>query len=172
MTEPPRPPGSSLTLAAPAQCQRRDEGAEQHTTNNLSKGHRIRPPGLLIRTDKRKTTTDLCFPVLALFSVLQRLSSLHYIFIHFNQCFISFSPPLGPLGDTWRVKANTGENSERNRTEERRRMMRKREREARWTTLRSKARSHCEDCTIECCMEYGQTKHPSAAVDPLPPQAN
>ncbi len=38
----------------------------------------VRPPGLLISKDRRNITTDFCFPL------------QHYIFIHFNQCFISF----------------------------------------------------------------------------------
>ena len=44
--------------------------------------------------------------------------------------------------------------------------------EERCTPLRSKAQSHCEDCTMECCGEYVQTKPSSssaAALDPPPP---
>ena len=58
----------------------------------------------------------------------------------------------------------------------RRRRMRSdgRDGEERCTPLRSKAQSHCEDCTMECCGEYVQTKpssssSSSSAAAPTPP---
>ena len=58
------------------------------------------------------------------------------------------------------MKANAGEKGK----ERRRRRRRKSEREERCTPLRSKARPHCEDCTIEYCMEYAQTKQKQSAA--------
>lgn len=53
------------------------------------------------------------------------------------------------------------ERSERKRRETTRRRKRDgRDREEKCTPLRSKARAHCEDCTMEYCMEYAQTKPP------------
>lgn len=103
----PHIPGSSLTLAAPALCQQRDEGAEQYTTNNLSKDHLRTSPGPFNKEGQEEYNNWFLFPLLTLYSVLQ--SSLHFITFSFISISVSFPfSPLGPLGGTWRVKANTG----------------------------------------------------------------
>lgn len=159
----PHIPGSSLTLAAPALCQQRDEGAEQYTTNNLSKDHLRTSPGPFNKEGQEEYNNWFLFPLLTLYSVLP--SSLHFITFSFISISVSFPfSPLGPLGGTWRVKANTGRKKWK-KVEERRggggwRKRDGRGREERCTPQRSKAWSHCEDCTIEYCRKYAQTTPP------------